>query len=112
MPHTKEHSEEESAKRFMHEPGECFCHAVGDKPKLLHILASVVEGETPAGTACEEYMAKCGAESQSWGMPSHGIEPAQFMSVVEATANGVIQCEGCFTQEESLINSPEHQENL
>jgi hypothetical protein len=85
---------------FMHKPGELFWHAPGD-PNTLHILLSVTEGFSPDDMPCEDYLAKCGAESHSWtrSTPSELIEGAQFISRKDALASGATLCEDCFFPE-------------
>lgn len=83
---------------YMRKPGEPF--VVRGR---LHILSEIGNGETPAGTECEEYRAKCGMETQSWGMPAQGIPMPDFVASIKAGIDsGAIKCEGCFGTEDEL----------
>lgn len=77
---------------FMHKPGDFFI-ATGE----VHILSSVSHGFTPADSECEEYVARCGVESQSWSMPSQGVGWAEFVpSLEDVDARGAKKCMKCF----------------
>ena len=66
---------------------------------IAHVLEITTDGETPGGTECEDYTAKCGQESQSWSMPANGIEGAQFVESLEvAEKMGAKRCDICFPQ--------------
>jgi hypothetical protein len=41
---------------------------------VVHIIACIEKGETPADSKCEEYKAACGVSGQSWAMPAQGIK--------------------------------------
>jgi len=83
---------------FMHQPGEYFWRAK-DNPEVLHRLLQVSEGLDPHDFPCEEYIADCGAESQSWASPADKIESAQFISYPDAMKSGAKLCEECFSDE-------------
>lgn len=41
---------------------------------VVHRIACIKKGETPADSKCEEYKAACGFSGQSWEMPAQGIK--------------------------------------
>jgi hypothetical protein len=84
--------------KYMHNPGEFFWNALGNH-LLIHILESVGNGYDPADIKCEEYAAVCGAESQSWSMPSKGVPGAEFGTVEEGIKAGAKKCPDCFPEE-------------
>jgi len=86
-------NEYQSGYEFMQKPGDFFVAR-----KKIHILSSVSLGFTPADSECEEYVARCGLESQSWGMPSQGVGWAKFITSVEEEEKewGTEKCQECF----------------
>jgi len=79
-------------REFMHKPGELI--AIGGR---VHKLFDVGYGFDPADVACEEYLADCGAESQSRLMPSQRIPGAQFFAnLTDAVIKGYMICRECF----------------
>lgn len=96
--------EREPKSEFMYQPGEFFLvrknilnadQVIGSR-QTIHVLGSVSRGENPAGSECEEYTAFCGQESQSWSMPSQGIESARFGKLSELLGLTNHQCLECF----------------
>lgn len=88
----------QDSEQLAHKPGELFTE--GEAGSLVHKLGTVKWGETPAGTVCEEYTAICGRGSQSWGMPTEGLESAVFISLEKAakkmTEGSLEICPDCF----------------
>jgi hypothetical protein len=87
----REENEPKSEDEFMHKPGEIFV-AQGE----AHILSGIGLGFTPADSECEEYVATCGVESQSWSMPSQGVGMAEFVTKEEAQKGRIEKCRTCF----------------
>lgn len=85
--------EARSNARFMHKTfGELFI-AYGTMHRLWQTTSCV----TPADSECEEYTALCGYESQSWSMPSQGIQGAEFIKTPEEGEKaGAKKCVRCF----------------
>jgi hypothetical protein len=102
IPKSERQYEEAPVGEFMHKRGELFWHVHKDQ-NILHILWNVTEGFSPDDLPCEDYVAKCGAESHSWSRatPKELIEGAQFISYTDALASGAKPCEECFSDEES-----------
>jgi len=81
-------------------------HKAGDlfvERDEIHVLEIKRLDFTPADTPCEEYIAICGAESQSWAMSRQGIKWAEFIDSVETgLERGFKKCSaGCFEDENS-----------
>lgn len=78
-------------QEFMHKRGEFIVIN-----NWVHVLLEVGNGFGPADIKCEEYRSVCGAESQSWSMPSQGIVGAEFIdSLNEAVCKGIMICQDC-----------------
>ena len=70
-------------------------HREGHAPSpVVHRIACIGKGETPADSECEKYRSACGVSGQSWTMPAQGIKATSTHAF--RYPEGKILCPTCF----------------
>lgn len=70
-------------------------HREGHTPSpVVHRIACIGKGETPADSECEKYRSACGVSGQSWAMPAQGIKATSTHAF--RYPEGKILCPTCF----------------